>query len=108
MATYKQPCINCGEFIDRNSNYCPKCQTANPFVFQCAFCKRQIEQGDKICGGCGKSLSIFCPKCGEELFATLNCVKCGEKLIYCTNPKCGALNSFQNKKCEVCKKKIMW
>jgi RNA polymerase subunit RPABC4/transcription elongation factor Spt4 len=107
MATYKQPCIHCGEFIERDARLCPKCASRSPFGYHCPTCMRPIEKGQAICSGCGRELYVTCPTCGERTFAGERCEKCGSGLmIICANPRCGELQFFENTKCTACGKKI--
>ena len=34
MASYKQPCVHCGEFIDRDARLCPKCNTEPYYILK--------------------------------------------------------------------------
>ncbi len=51
MATYKQPCLHCGEFIERDSRLCPKCHSRSPFGYHCPTCLKPIEKGQAVCSG---------------------------------------------------------
>ncbi len=107
MATYKQPCIHCGEFVERDSRLCPKCGSRSPFGYHCPTCLREIKKDQPACSGCGRSLTVTCPTCGQSTFADERCEKCSAGLmIHCTNSRCGELQFFENKKCTVCGKKI--
>jgi RNA polymerase subunit RPABC4/transcription elongation factor Spt4 len=107
MATYKQPCLHCGEFIERDSNLCPKCHSRSPFGYHCPSCFKPIQKGQAVCSGCGRSLYVTCPTCKAQTFAGERCEACGAGLmIHCTNPRCGELQFFENVKCTVCGKKI--
>ncbi|MDR2562116.1 MAG: zinc-ribbon domain-containing protein, partial [Holophagales bacterium] len=56
MATYKQPCVHCGEMIERDSRLCSKCGSRSPFGFQCPACFKPIARGNAVCSGCGRPL----------------------------------------------------
>ena len=107
MATYKQPCIHCNQFIERDVNVCPNCNSRSPFGYRCPDCLLEIEKGQRVCSGCGRALYVTCPTCGQLTFADERCEKCGKGLmVYCTNPRCNELQFFENVKCTVCGKKI--
>ena len=107
MATYKQPCLHCGTFIERDSRLCPNCGSRSPFGYQCPSCLHAIEKEQRVCAGCGRSLRVLCPVCGQETFVDAHCELCGADLmIPCTNPRCGELQFFENTKCTACGKKI--
>ena len=107
MATYKQPCIHCREFIDRDVRICPKCGSMNPFGYFCPTCNRPVVKGAPVCAGCGRPLYVPCPSCGQLTFVQEKCERCGAGLmVYCENKRCGALQFFQNAKCTVCGKKL--
>ena len=107
MATYKQPCVHCGEFIDRDARLCPKCQSRSPFGYRCPTCLREIHKGDAVCSGCGRPLTVTCPTCGQPTFTDERCDKCGASmLINCTNTRCGDMQFFENENCTTCGKKI--
>ncbi|HHW99276.1 MAG TPA: hypothetical protein GX738_06570 [Firmicutes bacterium] len=107
MASYKQPCIHCGAFIDSDARFCPSCQSGSPFGYHCPTCLRPIIKGQTICSGCGRSLYVACPHCGKRTFVQDRCEQCGRTLMNtCENPRCGALQFFENTKCTACGKKI--
>jgi RNA polymerase subunit RPABC4/transcription elongation factor Spt4 len=107
MATYKQPCLHCGEFIERDSRLCPKCGSRSPFGHHCPFCLKPVEKNQTVCSGCGKSLMVQCPTCHGQTFAGERCAICGADLmVHCTNPRCGELQFFMNATCTACGKKI--
>ena len=108
MATFKQPCVKCGEMIERDSRYCPKCASRSPFGSQCPTCFRPIEQGDLICSGCGRSLTIACPFCGGQTYvANDKCDACGKLvMVRCENKLCNEFQFFENVKCTACGKPI--
>ena len=108
MATYKQPCIHCGEFIERDSRLCPKCGSRSPFGHGCPNCLKPIERGNAVCAGCGRTLTTVCPFCNGQTFAgSGKCDACGKSLmILCENKRCGELQFFENTKCTVCGKPI--
>ena len=108
MATYKQPCIHCGEFIERDSRFCTKCASRSPFGFNCPYCSKEIERGNAICSGCGAALTIACPLCGGPTFVgSERCDSCGRVLmIRCVNSRCNEAQYFVRTTCSACGKKI--
>lgn len=107
MATYKQPCIHCGEFIERDNRLCTKCGSRSPFGYHCPTCLKEIEKGQAACSGCGRELYVHCPSCNQLTFAGERCEKCGAGLMkICQNPRCGELQFYQNMKCTACGKKF--
>ena len=107
MATYKQPCIHCSEFIERDDRICKKCYSRSPFGYHCPTCLRSVEKNQSLCSGCGRSLFVTCLTCKQQTFADGRCGICGSGLmIYCENPRCGELQFFDNVKCTACGKKI--
>ena len=107
MATYKQPCVHCGAFIDRDVRLCPKCGSMSPFGYLCPSCNRPIEKGTPVCAGCGRPLYVPCPSCGQQTFVQEKCEGCGAGLIfYCFIKRCGGLLFFQNTNCTLWVKKI--
>lgn len=107
MASYKQPCIHCGAYIERDSQFCSSCQSGSPFGYLCPACLRPIEKGQPLCSGCGRALYIPCPACGKTTFAGERCDQCGASLmVRCQNPRCGVQQFFENEKCTTCGKKI--
>lgn len=107
MAFYKQPCIHCGRFIEKDARFCPYCQSGSPFGYLCPSCLNPIEKGQRVCSSCGRSLYINCPKCGKQTFVQERCEACGTSLmILCQNPRCGVMQFFENTKCNACGKKI--
>ena len=107
MATYKQPCIHCATLIDGDSRICQQCGSRSPFAYRCPTCLRETNKGQMLCSGCGRMLTVTCPTCAQPTFADERCDKCGAGLmIYCTNPRCGELQFFENIKCTACGKKI--
>jgi len=58
MATYKKPCIHCGEFVEGDSSFCPKCASSSPFSFHCPYCAKEIERGYAVCPNCGAQQQI--------------------------------------------------
>lgn len=107
MATYKQPCVHCNTFIERDARICPGCGSRSPFGYRCPTCLREIHKGQPVCSSCGRSLTIICPTCQQPTFADERCERCGAGLmVYCTNVRCGELQFFENRKCVACGKKI--
>jgi len=108
MATYKQPCIHCGEMIERDSRYCAKCASSSPFGYHCPGCLKDIKRGDTVCSGCGRPLLTKCPFCGAPVFAgSERCGICSRSvMICCENKRCNQLQFFENTKCTVCGKSI--
>ena len=107
MATYKMPCIHCGNMLERDARFCPKCGSGSPFGYACPNCLRNVEKGQALCAGCGRQLVIPCPHCGERTFASEKCEACDKGLmVRCENKRCGQLQFFQNTKCNACGKKI--
>ena len=107
MASYKQPCIHCNDFIDRDSRICPSCGSRSPFGYKCPECLKEVTKDQAICSGCGRSLGTLCPTCLQPSFAAERCDKCGSSLlIKCTNPRCEEMQFFENDNCTACGKKI--
>ena len=108
MATYKQPCIHCGEMIERDSRYCSRCESHSPFGDHCPNCLKEIVRGNAVCSGCGRNLTVLCPYCGGATFAgSERCDACGRSvMILCENKKCGRPQFFENTSCNICGKKI--
>ena len=107
MASYKQPCLQCGSFIERESKLCPQCGSQSPFRYQCPTCYREISKGQVVCSGCGRSLVVICPTCSQQTFVFNKCEKCGASLTTpCTNKRCGKPQFFENTICTECGKKI--
>ncbi|HHU50054.1 MAG: double zinc ribbon domain-containing protein [Caldicoprobacterales bacterium] len=107
MASYKQPCIHCNTFINRDARYCPTCQSGSPFGYSCPTCLASIEKGQPVCSQCGRALYVTCINCGKPTFVQEKCEHCGVGLmVRCANPRCGAEQFFENTKCTACGKKI--
>lgn len=107
MASYKQPCIECGGLIDRDARFCPKCGSTSPFILSCPACLREVSRSDKVCAGCGRPLMVTCPKCGGETFVGSKCGSCGASLLIpCPNKRCGSLQFFENETCTACGRKL--
>ena len=108
MATYKQPCIHCGEMIERDCRYCAKCGSRSPFGYQCPTCLKPVERGNVLCSGCGRSLTAICPYCMNWTFVGSDkCDTCGKSLlINCENKRCGEKQFFENTRCTACGKPI--
>ena len=107
MASYKQPCMHCGQLIESDSRLCPICGRMSPFGYLCPECLRPIQPGQQLCSGCATPLYVACPHCGQTTFVKENCDHCsGSLMIICENPRCGALQFFRNEKCTACGKKM--
>jgi len=108
VATYKQPCIHCGEMIERDSRLCPKCASISPFGHQCPSCLKSVERGHAVCSGCGRALTTVCPLCnGQTFVGSEKCDACGKSLmVCCENKRCEQLQFFENTKCTACGKPI--
>lgn len=107
MAEYKQPCIHCGAFIERDSRFCPFCRSGSPYGYLCPACLRPIEKRQALCPGCGRALYLSCPACGRQTFVQDTCEGCGAALtVRCPNPRCGVQQFFENTKCTACGKKL--
>jgi len=108
MATYKQPCVHCGEMIERDSRFCPKCASNGPFGFMCPSCLKPIQRGDAVCSGCGKPTMTACPICkGQTFRGSSICDACGKSImIRCEYRLCGEPQFFENTKCTICGKPI--
>ncbi len=107
MATYKMPCIHCGNLIDGDSHFCEFCGSRSPLGYSCPSCLRSITKGQMRCPGCGRSLTIICPHCGKNTFVDDRCEVCGKTLLVpCANSRCREQQFFQNEKCTACGKKI--
>ncbi|MDD3404193.1 MAG: zinc-ribbon domain-containing protein [Hespellia sp.] len=107
MAEYKKICIHCGTLIEGSSRFCPQCGSRSPFGYHCPSCLHPIQKGQQVCAGCGRTLYITCPFCGEQTFVDEKCEKCNRSLmVKCDNRRCGEQQFFQNTKCTSCGKKI--
>lgn len=108
MATYKQPCLHCGEYIERDSRFCTKCGSHSPFGYHCPHCLKEIERGNLVCPGCGEPLTAVCPICGGTTFVgSEKCDTCGRFLmIRCENARCNEPQYFLRTTCSACGKKI--
>lgn len=107
MAFYKQPCIHCGNLLERDAYFCPFCGSGSPFGYACPTCLNPIEKNQIICSNCGRQLRVNCPHCNQQTFAGDRCERCGQSLmIRCENKRCGVLQFFENTKCTACGKKI--
>lgn len=107
MASYKQPCQNCGNLIDRYAKYCIYCHSRHPFGFQCPTCLHPVGREQVLCSSCGRPLNIVCPHCGQETFVDDQCDRCGQSLlVQCANRRCNQWQFFQNTKCTACGKAI--
>lgn len=107
MAFYKQACIQCGQLIDSDARFCPKCGSYSPFGYSCPQCLREIKRGDVVCSDCGRPLYTTCPHCGERTFVQDKCEVCGKSLmVKCANSRCGQMQFFENTKCTACGKKL--
>ena len=108
MATYKIPCIHCGEMIARDVRVCPKCGSRSPFGYHCPTCLKPIARDDTVCSGCSRPLLSTCPYCEASIFVgDEGCKICGQTLlIRCENKRCGEPQFFENTKCTVCGKAI--
>lgn len=107
MAGYKQPCIQCGAYIDPDVRFCPNCQSGSPFGYHCPDCLRSIQKQQGRCPGCGRPLQVSCPFCGKPTFVQEKCEQCGQSLmVICPNPRCQSHQFFQTTKCTACGKKI--
>ena len=107
MASYKQQCIHCGSFIERESRFCTSCGSRSPFGYICPTCRSPIQKNQMICGGCGRPLRVPCPHCGARTFVSDKCESCGGPLlIKCPNVRCGDMQFFENAKCTSCGKRL--
>ena len=108
MATYKQPCVHCGEMIERDSRFCTKCGSRSPFGYSCPTCLKPIAKGNAVCSGCGRPLITACPYCGQKIFVGEDKCGCGKSLmISCENKRCGEPQFFENARCTACGKPII-
>lgn len=107
MASYRQPCMHCGTFIESDSRFCPSCGSMTPFGYSCPTCLRPIAKTDAVCSGCGRPLHVECPFCGAKTFVQDTCESCGASLmVTCQNPRCGKQQFFENVKCTACGKAL--
>jgi len=108
MASYKQPCIHCGELVERDAHFCPRCGSKSPFGYLCPHCRNPIQRGNMLCSSCSKPLMTNCPWCGGPTFAGAeNCDRCGKTLLKrCGNSRCGDMQFFENTICTTCGKKF--
>jgi len=80
MASYKQPCIHCGNFIESDLRFCPFCGSSGPFGYNCPNCMRSVEKAYRLCPACGQMLYVNCPSCSNEAFICEKCAVCGTNL----------------------------
>ena len=107
MASYKQPCMYCGKFIQTDAVACPYCGAADPMALRCPVCREEIEKDYIKCPSCGFSLRLACPACGKTTFAGETCEFCGASLmIECQRKKCGQKQPYTMEKCIRCGKPI--
>ncbi len=107
MASYKQPCMQCGAFIDRDAQFCNSCGSMNAFGYHCPTCMKEIEKEQRICSECGRPLYVSCPNCNMPTFVQERCENCNVVLmVQCSNARCNSLQFFENTKCTACGKKI--
>lgn len=107
MAPYKKPCIHCGRLLDADARACPGCGSRSPLALRCPACLREIQGADMICSGCGRSLAVACPHCGQQTHARDRCERCGKNLlVLCPNRRCGELQFFDLSKCTACGKRL--
>lgn len=107
MATYKHPCIYCDKLIPGDSNTCPYCGSADPFVLRCPKCRKPVDSDYMKCPSCGFNLRVLCPFCGSETFTGSVCQICQKRLtVVCRNPKCGYEQYPASEKCVKCNKPL--
>ena len=108
MGTYKKACIHCGRLVDPDVKACPGCGSRSPLAYRCPSCRKEVQPGDAMCGGCARSLRVACPHCRQPTWAGEKCEKCGKGLlILCQNPRCGDLQFFDLARCTSCGKKLV-
>jgi len=107
VATYKQPCLHCGEWLDTAVRFCPRCGSHSPFGYVCPQCLKDVQKTWQVCPGCGRALYIACPHCGLRTFVEDTCEACGLTLmVRCDNKRCGVVQFFENATCTACGRKI--
>ncbi|MDO4565285.1 MAG: zinc ribbon domain-containing protein [Clostridia bacterium] len=107
MATYKKPCLHCGQLIDGAASFCPSCGSRSPFGYLCPKCKARIDKTQRACVSCGRLLYIECPHCKQPTFVQDSCERCGKSLMkQCRNKRCLDMQFFENKTCTSCGKKL--
>jgi len=107
VATYQQPCVHCGNFLDTAARFCPACGSPSPFGYACPRCLHAVAKQTRVCPGCGRALYIACPHCGGVTFVQDTCEQCGVTLMVpCSNKRCGVWQFFQNATCTACGAKI--
>jgi len=80
------PCPDCGNEIDRDSRFCPKCGHQLVVLSQCHECGKNLSPNAKYCSRCGSATEtqvteVFCSECGAENIAGATfCNQCGTKL----------------------------
>jgi len=96
-------CTYCGEETKADWLACPSCGSHNHFGYSCPTCAEKIDEKQKKCDKCGRSLFVTCPHCGEKTFVYDVCEKCGEPLmVKCARPRCSVIQIFENKRCTIC------
>jgi len=80
------PCPDCGNEIDHDSRFCPKCGHQLVVLSQCHGCGKNLSPNAKYCSRCGSATEtqvteVFCSECGAENIAGATfCNQCGTKL----------------------------
>jgi RNA polymerase subunit RPABC4/transcription elongation factor Spt4 len=99
--------MHCENLIPGDSNICPFCGNENPFSLSCPKCKKDVEEGYKLCPNCGFGLSVTCPHCGSTIYPTMKCPECkNQLLVVCSNKKCREMQLISNKFCKKCGKEL--
>ncbi len=79
-------CPDCGNFISRESKFCPLCGHQQVVFSQCSNCGKNLPPHAKFCPRCGhpadeKPVARKCPNCSaENMPGSVFCNQCGEKL----------------------------
>jgi RNA polymerase subunit RPABC4/transcription elongation factor Spt4 len=108
MATYKKACAKCGELIPGDAQFCPVCESQDPFHTRCPKCRQPIEESWKICSSCGIRLRTECVVCGKETPLAPKCAFCGAPvLVQCGNKKCNEMQILTSaNRCVKCGKSL--
>ncbi len=82
----KARCMDCGNEVEENARFCPRCGHQQLVLSQCGRCGKNLAPNASFCSKCGtpttlKLSSSLCPNCeAENVSGALFCNQCGRKL----------------------------